>query len=140
MSKKRNTNKLIQTKSAVVDTTPLMINSPVVEIPTTTAPVVDTTATTAPVSGLIMGVPNLTSRRITPGTRIDTYRVCNSQRKTDTAKYYVQGGSIRIDPESNREMFTVAVEIPHTDLYLAKQQKVQLNLALRAEREIAQAS
>lgn len=77
----------------------------------------------APSAGVEMGVPNLTSRRINPRAVVRTWRIANNQRKgafSGGAKYYVQGGEIMIDPTNQRERFEVAVEIPFTDLYLAK--------------------
>ena len=107
--------------------------APVVEIqaPAPQAPVVQ-----APV-GEVIGEANLTSKRIAPGTALTQWRVVPNQRKDVQAKYYVQGGTIRRDVVSGREMFLVAVEIPHTDLYAAKVQMVALRAELAAGQKSA---
>jgi len=100
--------------------------APVVEIP---APVIESAPANDPAPwGKITH-----SKRVTPGARIDTYRVVGSQRKTDSARYYVQGGYSA--PHVNNElrmMFTVAVEIPHVDLRTAQLQCKELNQALKS--------
>jgi hypothetical protein len=81
------------------------------------------------------GNPNLNSRRIRVGTPLVTYRIANNQRKdswSGGARYYVQGGSEMLDPESGRSRFEVCVEYPFTDLYKAKELKVKLLATLSA--------
>lgn len=77
----------------------------------------------APSAGVVMGVPNLNSRRINPRAVVREWRIVGNQRKdvwSAGAKYYVQGGEIMIDPLSQRSRFEVAVEIPFIDHYLGK--------------------
>ena len=106
-------------------------SAPVVE----SAPVVLNGVSVLKGSGeLVMGSP-INSKRVTPGAEIKTYRVVPSQRKTDNARYYVQGGFNRVDPQTQRDHFVVSVEIPHTDLYTAKLQMVSLNADLKSALE-----
>src|SRR5215831_3961972 len=141
MSKRKNNRKALVTApvttpvevvtEVVTPTQPEMITIPVeleVVTPAPTAPVTFTSSLLASaVSGYDIGAINLTSKRITPGTLVSEYRVCNNQRKNVGAvKYYVQGGTYQTDPISGKERFNVAIEIPHSDLYSAKLQLAQL--------------
>lgn len=100
--------------------------APIPEVISAPAPIPVQSAVTLSEDTEVIGVPNLRSKRIAPGTPLSEYRVVPNQRKGVRARYYVQGGTLRIDPVTRREMFYVCVEIPHTDLYTAKLQLVQL--------------
>jgi hypothetical protein len=106
--------------------------APVVEIP---APAPAPAPASAPtVYAPVMGEMDIRSKRVTAGTPIDTYRICNNQRKNVIARYYIQGGYTVRDPLNGRDFFKVAVEIPHTDLHTAKLQLVTLLAELKADR------
>ncbi len=130
MSKTKRNNKIVKVNTPVVDNIDSAEEIQESGIATVT-PVVEIAPIAPSATGEVIGSINLTSKRVTPGTALTAYRVVPNQRKNVVAKYYVQGGSIRVDPVSGRELFNVAVEIPHTDLHSAKVQLV----ALRAELE-----
>lgn len=129
--------KTLQALGEVLTNAPVVESAPVVEI---SAPAVVVNGVSVnPGSGdLIMGDP-INSKRITPGARIDRYRVVPSQRKTDNAGYYVQGGYVWIKPGTTRELFTVAVEIPYAHgtegLRSAQARCFELNADLKRELE-----
>lgn len=132
----RSTTPLITSTTAPVSAPDygalLSAGNPAVSAPVpSSAPV-----TSAGITALLnSGNPNLTSRRIRVGTPLTMYRIANNQRKdswSGGAKYYVQGGTTMVDPESGRERFEVCVEYPYTDLYLAKTKLVALRATLTA--------
>ena len=122
-------------KSAPSAVTPEVITIPVeMEVVAPVTPIAPVTPeVVAPVTGEVIGERNLTSKRITPGTLVSDWRVVPNQRKHVVARYYVQGGTLRRDPINGRDMFSVAVEIPHTDLHSARTQLAQLRAELSAQ-------
>jgi hypothetical protein len=106
----------------VAPAAPVVSPEPKAEAPKPTAPV-------APkASSFIIGQPDLGSKRLSQ-CELREYRIVPSQRASFKG-YFIQGGSTRHDAVSNRDLFAVAVEIPHTDLAAAKAQLV----TLRAEK------
>jgi hypothetical protein len=86
--------------------------------PVQSAPVA--TPSAAPVIGNAVA-----SKRITVGTAVTEYRIVPSQRKSFKG-YFIQGGTFRKAADTGRDMFDVAVEIPHTELVAAKAQLATL--------------
>jgi hypothetical protein len=91
------------------------------------APKAEVKAAPAPAAPVV-GQANLTSKRLSQ-TTLTEYRIVPSQRKTFKG-YFIQGGTMRHDATSNRDLFAVCVEIPHTDLAAAKTQLATLKAEL----------
>ena len=81
-------------------------------------------APAAPKAAPAIGQADLTSKRLSQ-VALTEYRIVPSQRKSFKG-YFIQGGTMRHDSVSNRDLFAVCVEIPHTDLAAAKQQLATL--------------
>jgi hypothetical protein len=86
------------------------------------------TAPIAPKAAPSIGQADLTSKRLSQ-VAVTEYRIVPSQRKSFKG-YFVQGGTMRHDVTSNRDLFAVCVEIPHTDLAAAKAQLATLKAEL----------
>jgi hypothetical protein len=82
------------------------------------------TAPAAPEAAPAIGQADLTSKRLSQ-VALAEYRIVPSQRKSFKG-YFIQGGTMRHDSVSNRDLFAVCVEIPHTDLAAAKAQLATL--------------
>lgn len=81
-----------------------------------------------------IGQPDLASKRLSQ-CELKEYRIVPSQRASFKG-YFIQGGSMTHDAASNRDLFAVCVEIPHTDLAAAKAQVA----TLRADKARAEAA
>jgi len=92
--------------------------------PQQTAPV----ASAAPKAGPEIGQADLTSKRLSQ-VALTEYRIVPSQRKSFKG-YFIQGGTMHHDASSNRDLFAVCEEIPHTDLAAAKAQLATLKAGL----------
>jgi hypothetical protein len=97
-----------------------------VKIEAKTAP--QQTAPAAPKAAPPIGHADLTSKRLSQ-VALTEYRIVPSQRKSFKG-YYIQGGTMRHESVSNRDLFAVCVEIPHTDLAAAKHQLATLKAEL----------
>ena len=92
--------------------------------PQQTAPV----APGAPKAAPAICQADLTSKRLSQ-VALAEYRIVPSQRKSFKG-YFIQGGTMRHDTTSNRDLFAVCVEIPHSDLAAAKAQLATLKAEL----------
>jgi hypothetical protein len=102
--------------------------------PQQTAPV----APAAPKAAPAIGQADLTSKRLSQ-VALTEYRIVPSQRKSFKG-YYIQGGTMRHDSVSNRDLFAVCVEIPHTDLAAAKTQLAALKAEAAKAAQLAPAA